>query len=188
MDLPGSGDNRLGLGTRPAVEKDMRFLRSVHRRLPHRSHCCSLRHRQHPLHLLSDHREPGADSPGASSKDAGLGLRLRHLPRCLPREPERSCCGLLRLGTRCQRRDSGRKVGHVGPCRSAAAYRGGVSTKVPGHTDTKSQTRGVAEKRMCGPGKLGRPVCCPSFKQGFVSRFAIGPEPRLLGLRSDWNC
>ena len=86
----GPSDNRPGPGGRPSAEKDLRELRPLHRRLPHRGHRGPLRGRQLPVHLLSDHREPGPDSPGTASPHARLDFRLRHLPGRLPGQPQGS--------------------------------------------------------------------------------------------------
>ena len=51
-------------------------------------HRRALCHRQRPLHLLPDHREPGPHPRKPEAADAGLGLRLRHLPGGMSRQPK----------------------------------------------------------------------------------------------------
>ena len=88
MGLPWSSDYRPGTGGRCAAAKVLRFMRALHRRLPDGGHRCSLCYRQLALHLIPHHREPRADPPRAPPADAGLGVRLRHLPGRMPGKPE----------------------------------------------------------------------------------------------------
>ena len=148
MGVAGPGNNRPRVGTRPTAEEDLRGLRALHRRLPNWRDSRPIRGGQYPLHLLPDDREPGGHTIRDAAAHSGLGIRLRHLPGRLPRQPQ---------GIRGPSADSNSRSGW--PLRGirfggvAGSIGRGVSQPVPGHLDHAGKTGRAAEERLCCAGK-----------------------------------
>ena len=87
MDIPGPDNNRSRLGAGRAQQEDLRRVRPVHRRVPHRGDCRSLCHRNARCISYQTSRT-GADTARTQAANAGLGIRLRHLPGRMSGEPQ----------------------------------------------------------------------------------------------------
>ena len=72
--------------TSGAHSRPLRQLHALHRGLPHERARRALPDGCDALHRVPDHRAQGADRGRASRENGPAGLRLRHLPGCVPVE------------------------------------------------------------------------------------------------------
>src|SRR5215472_8936487 len=88
-------------------------------RLPDRGDCRTLRARRQPLYFVSDHRVARFDRGRFAPAHGRARFRLRHLPGCLPLEPQiaaHGCRGISAAETR-------RRLPDAGKCRFALSSR-----------------------------------------------------------------
>ena len=78
-----------GTGARLPCSGPLRFLHALSRCLPDERLSCALSTGRHQVHFVSHHREARLDTGRVARGNRTPGVRLRHLPGCLPVEPRR---------------------------------------------------------------------------------------------------
>ena len=102
------------------------------------------------VHLILDHRAAGLHTHAPAPAGRRLGLRLRHLPGRVPREPQGAACTGARVSHR-----RARLCGH-GPAAAAQDDGVGVHGALRRKPHTARQVRGPAAQRLRGPGQHRR--------------------------------
>ena len=138
-----------GRGDPGADRAIVRQVHALHGRVPHAGVPEAGSRGRPPLHLLPDDREQGGHPRGTACGDRQPGLRLRHLPGCLPVEP-------LREGG--EEHDPVLEGRHRGYPHSRAPGDGPweVCRGLPGNADQAGEAGGPHSKRLHCRRQFGR--------------------------------